>query len=148
MKKVFVALVFLMGIAATAKELELTRAVGPLVEVTNKGTAVSVEYCPDNTCESFALIGGPPDALSDFALAYFYGVSAYSYLAELQSRSDLPEVKALIRRYAALCPQPSQRDATRCIAAARLAKKHRIKATFVRYDEGRKNVTPITLETR
>lgn len=117
---------------------------GPAVAVKQGGRLV--EYCPDNTCEVFSLRSGKATgALTDFTLAYLYAVSDYIYLEEFQSRTDLQEVAQLLRRYEANCPQPTQKAAARCVAA-RLAAKHSIRVTFVRFDEGRKYSEPVSLE--
>jgi hypothetical protein len=137
------ALLLFAGIAA-AEERHLTQAVGPVVSVKNKGQVV--EYCPDNTCEVFSLgPKGTSAVLRDFALAYLYSVSGYVYLADFQSRTDLPEVAALLVRYQDKCPQTARKAAVHCVAA-HLARTHPVRVSFVRYDERRRHVVPVSLD--
>lgn len=126
---------------------ELVSALGrDSVAVTSNSGTTTVEYCPDNTCEVFVLAGA--SALlpaQDFALAYLLGVSGYIYLEPLQSGPAPPPIKAFLGRYRRECPQATTRLAARCIVGV-LAKRHAVKACFVRYDEGERNVVPIPLE--
>ena len=144
MFKALLPLLFLLLPIAAAAEKPIAHG-GPLVSVKNNGRLV--EYCPDNTCEVFSVRSGKERAaLADFALAYLYSVSGYVYLEEFQARTDFHEVSQLLMRYKANCPQLGQREAARCVAA-RLATKHPIRVTFVRYDERRKYSMPISLES-
>jgi hypothetical protein len=126
---------------------ELVSALGSdTVAVSSQGGATTVEYCPDNTCEVFVLSGASaPLPAQDFAFAYLLGVSGYIYLEPLQSGAAPPPVQAFLGRYRPHCPQPSTRQAARCIVGV-LAKKHPVRASFVRYDEGERNVVPISLK--
>lgn len=138
----YLLLLLLPGIAL-AEERHITQAVGPSVFIKNKGQVV--EYCPDNTCEVFSLRGkGTSGALYEFTLAYLYSVSGYTYLADFQSRTDLPEVTDLLARYQVKCPQPAPKAAAHCVTAL-LARKHPIRVNYVRYDEGGRFSEPVSL---
>lgn len=144
MRKLLAALLLLAAPLASHAH-ELTSVFGDMVQVTSSRGSTTVEYCPDNTCEVFTL-SGPSAALSvqDFAFAYLLGVSEYIYLESFQSNGSAPAVQAVLSRYRKHCSQQSARAAARCIVGV-LAKQHPIRASFVRYDEGERNVVPISL---
>ena len=124
---------------------ELTTAFPDNVRVIRSSEEISVEYCPDNTCEVFATSDTKASsALQDFTYAYLLGVSSYIYLEPFQSSTSSKSSTAVLTRYRAECPQESIRGASRCIVGL-LAKRHMIRASFVRYDEGRRNVVPVSL---
>jgi hypothetical protein len=116
-----------------------------MVQATSSRESTTVEYCPDNTCEVFFL-SGPSAALpvQDFAFAYLLGVSEYIYLEAFQSNGSAPVVQAVLSRYRKHCPQQTTNAAARCIVGL-LARRHPIQASFVRYDEGERNVVAISL---
>ncbi|MGA0611780.1 hypothetical protein [Caldimonas sp. KR1-144] len=145
MRKIIAALA--ISIASTAVYgHELTSVFPDTVQVYTKGETTTVEYCPDNTCEVFTLSGRSASLpLQDFVLAYLYGVSDYVYLKAFQSNSSSPSVRSVLAKYRRDCPQPSTHAAARCVVTL-LAKRHAIRATFVRYDEGERNVVPIPLD--
>jgi len=118
---------------------------GDSVRVSSKRGSTTVEYCPDNTCEVFVLLGASASLpVQDFAFVYLLGVSEYIYLEPFQSNESSPAVRAVLARYRSHCPQQPARTAARCVVGL-LAKRHAIRASFVRYDEGERNVVPISL---
>jgi hypothetical protein len=124
---------------------ELTSALGDAVRVSTKGGSTTVEYCPDNTCEVFELFGASASLpIQDFAFVYLFGISEYVYLEPFQSNDSSPAIWAVLSRYRSDCSQQSARVSARCVASL-LAKRHAIRASFVRYDEGERNVVPIPL---
>ena len=144
MRNIIAAIVVSIACAA-AHGHELTSAFPDTVQVSTKGTTITVEYCPDNTCEIFTLSGQPASLpLQDFAFAYLFGVSEYVYLEPFQSNSSSLAVRTVLGRYGNDCPQQPARAAARCVVGL-LAKRHAIQASFVRYDEGERNVVPISL---
>jgi hypothetical protein len=144
MRQIFAAL--LLSVASMASHAhEVTAALGDAVRVSSKHGSTTVAYCPDNTCEVFALSGASSSRpIQDFAFAYLFGVSEYVYLEPFQSSGSSPAVRAVLARYHRDCPQQSARAAARCVVCL-LAKRHAIQASFVRYDEGERNVVPISL---
>jgi hypothetical protein len=144
MREIVAALLLLVAPLA-AHAHELTSALGDAVRVSSKGGSTTVEYCPDNTCEVFAL-SGPSASLpiQDFAFVYLLGISEYIYLEPFQSNDSSPAIRAVLARYRRDCPQQSARVAAQCVVSL-LAKRHAIQASFVRYDEGERNVVPISL---
>ncbi|MFC5577018.1 hypothetical protein ACFPOA_03180 [Lysobacter niabensis] len=144
MRKILAALL-LSVVSLTSNAHELTSALGDSVQVSSKGSSTTVEYCPDNTCEVFTLSGASTSLpIQDFAFVYLFGVSEYIYLEPFQSNESSPAVQTVLARYRSDCPQQSARTAARCIVSL-LAKRHAIQASFVRYDEGERNVVPISL---
>lgn len=143
--KTLIALACCVPLLAVSAPRQLTAANGPEVSMSFAHGRTVVEYCPDNTCERYSIKGENELVLADFALAYLYGISEYVYLREFQARTDLPEVKALFKRYRTQCPQSTPRQAARCVAMT-LARSNHIKASFVRYDEGAERVERISVE--
>jgi hypothetical protein len=145
MRKILVAFLLAATPAAVAHAHELGATFGDAVEVSYTGDETIVEYCPDNTCEVFALRGSSASLqLQDFAFAYLLGVSEYIYLMPFQAGAESPGTQAVLGRYHTTCPQLSAQEAARCVVGY-LARKHPIQASFVRYDEGERNVVPIPL---
>jgi hypothetical protein len=144
MRKILAAL-FLFSAPLASHAHELASSFGDMVQVTSIRGSTTVEYCPDNTCEAFTL-SGPSAALTiqDFAFAYLLGVSDYIHLEPFRSNPFEPSVQSVLSRYRKQCSQRSERAAARCIVGV-LAKRHPIRASFVRYDEGERNAVPISL---
>ena len=144
MRKIIVAIAVSI-ICACAYGHELASAFPDSVQVSSEGTTTTVEYCPDNTCEVFTLSGQSASLpLQDFAFAYLYGVSDYVYLETFQSDSSSKSVQTVLGRYKSDCPQQPARAAARCVVGL-LAERYAIQASFIRYDEGERNVVPISL---
>ena len=83
--------------------------------------------------------------LQDFAYAYLLGASSYIYLKQFQADTDSTATKSVLGRYSSRCPQEPLAQAARCIVMY-LMDKHPIRVSFVRYDEGERNVVPIAPE--
>jgi hypothetical protein len=144
MREILAALVLLVA-PLSSHAHELTSALGDAVRVSSNGGSTAVEYCPDNTCEVFELSGASASLpIQDFALVYLFGISEYVYLEPFQSNDSSPAIRAVLARYQSDCPHQSARVSARCVASL-LAKRHAIRASFVRYDEGERNVVPIPL---
>jgi hypothetical protein len=137
------AAVLLISTPMVCQAHELGAIFGDSVTISSKGDLTTVEYCPDNTCEVFSL-RAPSAALplQDFAFVYLLGVSEYIYLKDFHANTGSPATRAVLGRYRTHCPQPVARVAARCIVGY-LARKYPIQASFVRYDEGERNVVPI-----
>ncbi len=103
-----------------------------------------LEFCPDNTCHGFVSSSDVPVAvLKDFAFLYIYFFSGYTYLPEWRIH---PEAKRVAQRILAKpeyrkCKDESDLQSARCVLLD-LARNHRIKLIFVRYDEHQRNVVP------
>lgn len=144
MKTLLVGLILSLS-PMTIQAHELKSALGDAIRMSTRGDSTIVEYCPDNTCEVFTLAGASASTpLQDFAFAYLFSISKYAYLERFQSQGTAPAVRAVLARYRDPCPQRSSQAAARCIVGL-LARRHAIRASFVRYDEGRRNATPISL---
>ena len=132
-------------LASQTHELGVT--FGDAIKVFTKGGQVTVEYCPDNTCEAFALRGArSTSVVQDFAFVYLLGISDSYELQSFQAAAaESSSVRSVLARYQKHFPQPSPREAARCVVG-HLARKHAVQASFVRYDEGSRNVVPIPLD--
>src|SRR5690606_2973008 len=85
-------------------------------QVTAASESVTVDYCPDNTCDTFT-IDDPmgSEVLQDFAFAYLLGASSYIYLKQFQADTDSAATKSVLGRYSAHCPQEPLARAARCV---------------------------------
>ena len=139
------AAVLLISAPMVCQAHELGATFGDSVTISSKGDLATVEYCPDNTCEVFSLRASYAALpLQDFAFAYLLGVSEYIYLKDFRANTNSPATRAVLGRYRSHCQQSITRVAARCIVGY-LARKYPIRASFVRYDEGERNVVPIPL---
>jgi hypothetical protein len=125
---------------------ELTDSFPRDTQVTIRTDSIAVEYCPDNTCDLFTLDDpAGSQVLQDFAYAYLLGASTYIYLKPFQADVDSSATKSVLGRYSSHCPQEPLVQAARCVITY-LLDKHPIRVSFVRYDEGERNVVPIAPE--
>ena len=145
MKSILTA-VSLLLCASCVSAHELTDSFPRDTQVTVEAESVTVEYCPDNTCDVFA-IDDPTgsEVLQDFAYAYLLGASPYIYLQQFQADADSTATRSVLGRYSAHCPQEPLVQSARCVVMY-LIDKHPIRVSFVRYDEGERNVVPIAPE--
>jgi len=144
--KAYLAIASLAIALTSARADELTSMLGTAARATSTGGTAVVEYCPDNTCESFSLQGKDAEpVLRAFALAYFFGASDYAYLDALRRQAPPPALLDLFARYRQACALQEPRETARCIAG-HLASQYPIRASFVRYDEGKRISEPILLE--
>jgi hypothetical protein len=143
-KPIVALLLSLIGVHASAAH-ELVAALGPDVAVSYKGETATVEYCPDNTCEVFTLKSNEPLGLvQDFAFAYLFAYSSYAYLKGFQSSPQTEPVLSVLARYRESCSRRSSEEAAKCVVAW-VAMHHDVQAHFVRFDEGKRHSTPISL---
>jgi hypothetical protein len=144
MKPAAFALALLTTSAASCAH-DLSSMLGTSLRVIGSANNARIEYCPDNTCEAFALRDkAAKRTLEEFAAVYFFGISEYVYLRELQQSAPPDFISAVLERHRRACPAVQARKAARCVAA-HIATQHRIRGTFVRYDEGRRVTAPIPL---
>ena len=145
MKSILVV-VSLLLCASSVFAHELTDSFPRDTQVIVEAESVTVEYCPDNTCDVFT-IDDPSGAevLQDFAYAYLLGASTYIYLKPFQAHTDSTTTKTVLGRYSAHCPEDSLTQVARCVIT-HLIDKYPIRVSFVRYDEGERNVVPISPE--
>jgi hypothetical protein len=145
MKSILVT-VSLLACASCVSAHELTDSFPRDTQVTVQTDSIVVEYCPDNTCDLFTLDDpAGSQVLQDFAYAYLLGASTYIYLKSFQADVDSSATKSVLGRYSSHCPQEPMIQAARCVITY-LLDKHPIRVSFVRYDEGERNVVPIAPE--
>jgi len=106
-----------------------------------------IEYCPDNTCDSFSSgVNSTTDVL-DFALLYLLFVSDHFTIQEIRSTSEAQAALkvALDRARNEGCDSGEEELVAQCRLRT-LAERSQIKITFVRYDEMQRNEVPQNLE--
>lgn len=103
---------------------------------------LSIEFCPDNTCEIF--ISNKKtfiDKLRDFTYVYLYFFSTYYILEEWRKGEEPTNIARRILSKIPYqdCRREAEHETARCLLL-RLSREGRIKMYFVRYDEGQRNV--------
>lgn len=111
-----------------------------------KNGALTIEYCPDNTCEIFrSPNSNAADPASDFAYLYLYFVSEYHYLTDWKKNPEAKTIAINILERNRRCPKAQENIRANCVLRL-LSEKYSIKAAFVRYDESVRNEEAINLE--
>lgn len=95
-----------------------------------------IEYCPDNTCDSFeARAGVSKNKLRDFAFLYLFAASDYIYLEKWRLREEVRSaVETLV---SAKCRNVSPLSAAEC-GLSEMLRTTRIDVYAVRFDENRR----------
>jgi hypothetical protein len=108
---------------------------------------VTIEYCPDNTCESFSMPSKyPTEILSDFVYLYLYFISDYYYLTDFKRNVSRGQVTKIILRNKKSTQKNEQlQDAKEIIES--LAKEYSIIVTLVRYDESKRNEVIVDIKS-
>jgi hypothetical protein len=131
--------------SASPAQWPLQEALGTDAKLHQSPRSSTVEYCPDNTCDSFEAKGADSLALlHDFAYLYLYAHGQYLYLAEFKATTGAPYVSAVASRYASSCPVTSSSGTVECVLKL-LQGRLGITYAFVRYDEGHRCVVPESL---
>lgn len=150
-KKLF-PLIFIIGFLPIAHLASSNEAIDPLREIQKTfpgievkvGDEISIEFCPDNTCELFAASKAVSlETLKDFAYLYIYFFSDYYDLEKWRDNEEhrLIAKQILSKADYQLCKIENEGDAARCILR-HLSQKSRVKLYFVRYDEKTRNIVP------
>jgi hypothetical protein len=117
------------------------------VTITKKGHLL--EFCPDNTCEGLHSSANVPlQDLKDAGYLYIYYFSEYTYLPDWRRHTAVQDAARHIlskHKYQA-CTNESDRQAARCVLL-NLSRNGRINLIFVRYDENRRAVVQLDLNT-
>jgi len=126
---------------------ELRILLGSTITEDIKGGIVTIEYCPDNTCETFSMPDKySKDKLSDFVYLYLYFISDYYYLDSFRKMVASEEInKIILRNKKSILINEQLKDAIDVMKF--LVKEYSIKATFVRYDESERNEVVIDLKS-
>lgn len=101
------------------------------------GNPLSLEFCPDNTCDLFLTKRSTSaDALSDFAFLYLYFFSDYFVLAEWRAEDAARNnaVKVLEKYKGEKCANSSEIIMAQCLLRD-WARRSAISLYWVRYDE-------------
>lgn len=125
---------------------ELVRLLDSDISTATSNGTITIEYCPDNTCESFSMQTiNPDERLSDFVFLYLYFVSDYYYLDNFRKKVEPEQVTKIIVRNSQ-DKNKKQLESSKHIMEA-LVDKYSIKAKFVRYDEHKRNEVDMNLKS-
>lgn len=126
---------------------DLVRLLGNDISRTTKSGVTVIEYCPDNTCESFSIASGKPqEKLGDFVYLYLYFVSDYHVLDDFRKKVDPTQVSEIIQHNIREYDRGNQINSAKAVMEM-LVYKYSIKANFVRYDELKKNEVAIDIKS-
>jgi len=124
----------------------LQRYLGSAISLTTSSAGLTIEYCPDNTCDVFrGAPGTSVENLSDFVFVFLYYESGYVYLNE--SRAEHPAfreaakdaVSSIVKRTRYWCK--ASKPTPKCILRG-MAKEYRVSVSASRYDEGGRFESP------
>jgi len=119
---------------------------GKDVEIRSRGT-MSIEYCPDNTCDGFvgSTRGATIENLADFAHIYLFYVSRYVYLEDARLK---PNARALViealQRHTDGCPSSPELAAARCVLE-KISEEDDVRVVSVRFDENTRTENVVDL---
>ncbi len=126
---------------------ELVRLLGADINITIGNENTTIDYCPDNTCESFSMSStNPTEKLSDFVFLYLYAVSDYRALDDFRKKVAQEQIIEIIRRDSQDIKNNKLQNANDVIES--LAERYSITAKFVRYDESKRNEVVIDIKSR
>lgn len=117
---------------------EIAAAFPNSIEMRPEANRLTVEFCPDNTCESFvAERAVSTEDLNEFGYLYIYFVSKYYVLQDWRIQQGPASVARQIlskTKYGG-CKHTTSIARARC-ALSHLGRRGRIRVYAVRYDEG------------
>ena len=106
-----------------------------------------IEYCPDNTCESFRFKNNPPkDVLYNFMFLSLYYASDYFYLEKFKQENHEKLIRQIVEKERKNLnivgkAEYNLEDEVKKVVRE-LIKQYSISFSFVRYDEKNRNVVP------
>lgn len=121
---------------------ELSKGFSDSVQV-RKHPVASVEFCPDNTCESFdAKDTKSMPVVVDFAYLYIYYFSEYYALADWRKTQSALQIaqRILMKPSYSGCTSETERESARCVLR-KYASEGVVRAYYVRYDEKERHKT-------
>jgi hypothetical protein len=150
--KEIITLIFIIGFLPIPHLASSNEAIDPLQEVQKTfksievkiGDEISIEFCPDNTCDLFTASKGVSlESLKDFAYLYIYFFSDYYELEKWRGNKEpgLIAKQILSKPNYQVCGKETDEDAARCVLR-QLGQKGQVKLYFVRYDENKQNIVP------
>jgi len=151
----FIILPLQVGCSISRSEIEkegansiflMKKILGNSITVREDTSGINIEYCPDNTCESFkSPISKSFSILSDFAYIYLFYISDYYYLTHFRKKTPLERISQIVNRNIGSCREKEKIEIVKCVLMS-LSDKYSIKVIFVRYDEGKRNEVIIDLK--
>ena len=124
----------------------LTHSFGSQLTAQVRGEIRVISYCPDNTCEVFSAPAKTSEGnLAEFALAYLFYASGYTYLEAFVRGAGQSEAHSILDRERGTCASSDQIELASCVLQS-LARRHSISVTLVRQDEGARIQTPVRLK--
>jgi len=116
------------------------------ISVVKTNAGRELHYCPDNTCDVFkAPTAAPPRALADFAFAYIFYASGYTYLEDFVTRTGRAHSEVILNRNRSGCKQGHELELASCVLR-HLARQYSIRVFQVREDEGASTETAVDLQ--
>ena len=127
-------------------ERTLNRPGRTTISVVKTNAGRELHYCPDNTCDVFkAPASTTPRALADFAFAYIFYASGYTYLEDFVTKTGGPHSEVILNRNRSGCKEGHELELASCVLR-HLARQHSIRAFQVREDEGASTETAVNLQ--
>ena len=106
------------------------------ISVVKTSSGQEVHYCPDNTCDVFkAPASALPRAVADFAFAYIFYASGYTYLENFVTNTGSSHSKVILSRNRSSCAEAQELELASCVLR-NLAQQQSIRVFQVREDEG------------
>jgi hypothetical protein len=116
------------------------------ISVVKTNASRELHYCPDNTCDVFkAPVSAPPLALADFAFAYIFYASGYTYLEDFVTKTGGSHSKVILNQNRSGCKEGHELELASCVLR-HLARQHSIRVFQVREDEGARTETAVNLQ--
>ena len=118
---------------------------GSDLQITKDSGKEIIAYCPDNTCEEFSVnkrVNLEP--MAKFALIYLFYVSDYIYLSKDRHSQQGVLVTKILKNNTDGCKSKNKSQLVSCVLLS-MVKEYGIRSTFIRYDEEKRNETPIDL---
>ncbi len=113
----------------------------------NASGSISIEYCPDNTCQLFTAKKSVTEKeLKDFVYLYMYFFSDFNSLKEWRTKANSVEtLRGIFNESGNLrCTSKVEVDIARCILK-KLSTEKKIQIYDIRYDEGKKHKTLVNI---
>ena len=151
-KSLFIFVLILASFSCSGKQSnKIVDTIGLLVRLFEQdisieinGNIAKIEYCPDNTCESFSAKKEALNKLADFTYLYLFFISDHIALQDFK-KTENGNISAILRQYSKQCVQDSTKQMAKCVMGY-LMRQYTVRVTFVRYDEKTRNEVPVDIK--